>query len=231
MKLPTENLAQHLQDVINLHLTQIKSLKEENKELQKTLRLTQKNSYVNTVLRKNSFEELRELFVNTTDPTKEISESYACIKNLLDTTTLDDKFILHIGDGSWCRTGLMSTFHTKSINFSVDPDANKGGRLPSFINKWKVKNFDYASARYEDIEVDTQGRDLIITGVHAHVNAVEVDRKFPNWKYFYINPCCKRSTQIFPESYCKSHGIELVLYKKDVNILTPMNEVFIYKKS
>lgn len=208
----------------------LEQLQQRIQELEFQLRLTQKNSYVNSVLRKNSFEELRELFVNTTEPTKEISESYACIKNLLDYITLDDKYILHIGDGSWCRTGLMSTFHTKSINFSVDPDANKGGRLPSFLQRWRVKNFDFASSKFEDIEIDTKGRDLVITGVHAHVNAVEVDKKFPNWKYFYINPCCKRSTQIFPESYCKTHGIELILHKQDFNILTPMNEVFIYKK-
>jgi hypothetical protein len=98
--------------------------------------------YVNTVLRKNSFEELRELFINTEEPVKEISESYGCYYNLSKTIEDFDKHsFIHIGDASWCRTGLLFTFYSKSFNVSIDPDCDKVGKLTKWLEKWNVKNF------------------------------------------------------------------------------------------
>jgi len=189
--------------------------------------------YVDKVLRKSSYEELRELFVNTQQPSKEISESYGCFINLSNTVgNIDDYDVLHIGDGSWCRTGLMFSFYSKSNNISVDPDCNKGGKLPSFLQKWNVRNFSYFTSRYEELDTSIITKPLIITLVHSHVNAQEVIEKFPNWEFIYINPCCKRSTQTFSDKFLKENPyIELLNHTFDENILTKMNEVLIFKNN
>jgi len=191
--------------------------------------MKKKLKYVNYVIRKNSFVELSELFQNTEEPTKEISESYGCYKHLSNATTLKDKTIIHIGDGSWCRTGLIFSFYDKCHNISIDPDANKTGRLTKFLEKWNVRNFEFSKGRYEDFD-NSQINDCIITMVHAHVTITEVIKKFPNWEFIYTNPCCKRGQQMFSEEFLKNNKhIQLVSYGRDEAILTEKNEYFVYK--
>lgn len=194
--------------------------------------------YANKVLKSSSYEELRELFVNTQEPVKEITESYACLYHMSRIGCKDHRMAgdlrgytcLHIGDGSWCRTGAIFTFLSKSKNISIDPDASKTGRMDKWIETWKVRNFEFHSKRVEDTDlvIDTP---YIITNVHSHAPMESVLEKYNKADYIYVNPCCMRTSQIMSDKQMKQYGYSLVYHVNDDRILSTSNEILIYKKT
>ena len=185
--------------------------------------------YANQVLRLNSFEELRELFTNSHDPVKEITESFACLQHLKNFCNVSEYTVIHVGDGSWCRTGAIFAYHTKSTNVCIDPDANKTGRLTKWVEKWNTQRLTFYSCKVADCEYQPTGP-YILTNVHSHAPMSEVLAKYPNAEYIYCNPCCIRRSQILTKDLVSEYRYELIHHEYDSRILSALNEVLIYRK-
>jgi hypothetical protein len=185
------------------------------------------NRYVDRILRSNSFEVLRHIFMNADSPCKEISESVAAFHNLKRFTQITGKDWLHIGDGGWCRTAAIFTMYSKSTNTSVDPMLNLE-KIGAWIQKYNITGLTPIKSKFEEITMDLSPYN--ITCVHAHVDLRDVDKLFPNWTYLYSNPCCYPSTQSFPDDYMEKHGIICLKDDIDLGILSERRRVLVYKK-
>lgn len=187
--------------------------------------------YVDSVLSRNSYEELMWLFTRATSSTKEISESYAALNNLKKVCDVSKYSWLHIGDGAYARTTGLFTFLTKSENYAIDPAINRE-RLSSWVEKYNVQRFHFSKTKFEDENgiLEKISRPYGIACVHAHVNLEEVDKKYPDWEFLYTNPCCMPGTQKFSEKYMKENNIVEVIHRVDYGILSNLREVIVYKK-
>ena len=186
--------------------------------------------YVDWLLKRSCFEELRELFIDCDHPAKEISESYSAYHQLKRICKISNLNWLHIGDGSRARTAALFTFLTKAKNISIDPNI-RVDILSNWRDKWNVNNFDYYNCKFENFDYqENSDKEYSITCVHAHVNLEEVDKKFPNWKYLYTSVCCYPSKQKFNEEYMKDNNIIEIVHKLDMGIISERREIVIYKK-
>lgn len=191
-------------------------------------------SYVDKVLRSNSYEELMWRFMEADHPAKEITESYAAFSNLKKVCRINHFNWLHIGDGGYTRTAAIFAFFSKTMNWSIDPALN----IDKF-NTWKLKHHVEGivpvKLKYQDIPNDkkaqffTLGRPYNIVCVHAHVNLEEVDKELPHWQYMYSNPCCYPKKQSFSEEYMKENKIVKIVDKYDLGILSERRQIYIYK--
>jgi hypothetical protein len=69
-------------------------------------------SFVDKVLKSNSYEELHWLFLHANSPSKEISESYAAFHTLIDNKIkVTSNVFLHVGDGGYARTAAIFTLY------------------------------------------------------------------------------------------------------------------------
>lgn len=181
--------------------------------------------YIDKVMHSNCFEELWELFKLADKPAKEITESYAALSNLKKVCRLQDKTILHIGDGAHARTGILFSYMTKSYNISIDPQINHN--LVQFLNKWNTRNFEYQASKFEDFDFIMD--EYIISCVHAHVELEEINNKYPNWTYLYSNICCYPEKQTFSRRYMKENNIVEIVDKFDLGIWSDQRNIKIYK--
>lgn len=191
--------------------------------------------YIDWLLKRNCFEELRELFTDCDAPAKEISESYSAYHQLKKICNIFNLNWLHIGDGSRARTGALFTFLTKSDNISIDPNIRLD-ILQTWNEKWNVIGLDFWNCKFEDFDIEylksffDNSKKYSITCVHAHVDLEEVDKKFPNWKYLYTSVCCYPSKQKFSKEYMKDNNIIEIVNKLDMGIISERREFAIYKK-
>lgn len=189
------------------------------------------NRYIKSLLERFCYEELHYLFVRTSNPLKEITESYSPYSLFKQKgIELNGKTIYHLGDGSKCTTGALFTFLTKSFNLSIDPVVNEKV-MKEWIAKYQVTGFEYRKQLFEDVDYSDFADPDIIVCVHSHVSMVEIDKKFPNWKYIYTSPCCCYEKQTFDIEYMQNNNIEVVLAGTDKYILSNKNKIFIYKNN
>jgi len=188
--------------------------------------------YVNSVLSAKCAPEIISLTKNSHNMVKELSESYAAVTNVR-------KFIKHeevicIGDGALCLTGAMFALFYKNCVVSIDPEIN-ADRVKNWIINNNIFRFRGYKGKYQEIYrshiiFDSAPHKFIVC-VHAHVTLSDVIKYYPDWNYLYSNPCCFPQKQTFSEEFMKENGIELVMYKKDKSILSPHNEIYIYKNN
>lgn len=192
--------------------------------------------YVKSVLKKACYSELHDLFVNTTNPFKEITESYGAFTNLSSVMgwhNFNNSVFYHIGDGAHCCTGALFSFMSKSANWSIDPKVN----IPHVVQwkeKYNVQRFDFLADYFEGVVfaqmLKTESRYNLVM-VHSHVDAREVIKRFPNWDYIYVNPCCDFKHQTLDVDYQKKNNISTVLAGRDNQILSEKNEIYIYRNN
>lgn len=188
--------------------------------------------YVDKVLRSHSYEELMWRFMDAESPAKEISESYACFSNMKKVCRINNFNWFHIGDGGYTRTAAIFAFFSKSMNWSIDPQLNIN-KFVDWMKKYNVKNIFPIKYKFEDEFVNLAPYDTTpynITCVHAHIDLMEVDKKFPNWVFLYTNPCCYPQKQTFPAEYMKDNNIVLIQDRMDLGILSERRRVLIYHK-
>lgn len=212
------------------------------------------NSYVRSILKKDCYQELHELFVECANPIKEITESMGAFLNMLyvmGREKMNSHKFYHIGDGSKCTTGALFSFMSKSVNISIDPEINEK-IMNRFFKKWNPIHFYYYKKTWEEFLRDTYNPDPPIVEttvladkfkkhnrqecspyslvmVHSHVNTIDVFKRFPEWKYAYVNPCCNFKAQVPDIEYLKKNNINCILSGRDKNIMSERNEVFIYE--
>ena len=187
------------------------------------------NNYVDKVLRSTSFEELWPLFINADSPSKEISESYAAFSNMKKICRVSDQTFLHIGDGSMARTAAIFALFSKSANWSIDPQLNMD-KLQAWHKKFGILGVYFEKSKFEDVDVSKIPSEYSIICVHAHVDLMEVNEKFPNWRYLYTNPCCYPAKQTFSENYMRANSIYRIVQKIDLGILSERRVVEVYAK-
>ncbi len=185
--------------------------------------------YVDRVLRRNCYEEMMWLFMKASAPSKEVSESYAALSNLSKCCDVSSIDWIQIGDGRFSRTSAMFAFMSKSRNISVDPNINTEF-IDNWKNKYNVRNLEIVKSKFQDADIELGNNDYGIVCVHSHVSLVEVDKKFPNWKYLLTIPCCMPRAQVFNEEYAANNGIVEIINRKDYGILSPKRNVIVYKK-
>jgi hypothetical protein len=187
------------------------------------------SKYIQEYLRKSCSPELQCLVSTLNNPAKEISESMAAVSHLR-------KFInpggsmnyIVIGDGSRCLTGAFLAFLTKGRVWSVDPAIN----MP-IVNNWVAEHgvlrFTPVPKKFEDALIESKDSNPVtLVMVHAHVSTYEVIRKFSNWRFIYVNPCCYLETQLLSAAYQDKFGIQCIYAGIDNNIASERNHVFIY---
>lgn len=194
-------------------------------------------TYVNRYLQKKCSCDLQSLFSQSRNPEKEISESYAAyshIKSFLPKDTSNEVFLC-IGDGSLGMTGSLLSFVTKGFSIVVDPllrmDKLLSWKNERNVNRLMLFKNKFQDVNQKDVEDFLYDGELIIILVHSHVDTSEVLKKFPYWKYCYVNPCCKPNSQKLSIEFQKQNNISTVLAGIDTNILSDKNEVFVYKNN
>lgn len=157
------------------------------------------HNYLDSLIRKNCFPELIDLFGRAHAPAKELTESYSAYRALRPWRQLDDVVVIHIGDGAHSRTGAMFAFLTKHHNISVDPICNMNV-CTDWALKYKVERFNFLKLPWQDCDFRKLvcGRKCLITFVHAHVNTSEVLKVFDgiNWMAAFICGCCDSGRQL-----------------------------------
>lgn len=249
----------HLQPLITSITESIRSSSETNAvweayraKIERLYRKKHQTSYVNRLLRASCFEELRELFARTTNPSKEMSESVAALSWLeviLGKEGINNSVCLHVGDGGTARTGAVFAYLTRSTNYSVDPIMNMAV-MEKWSERWKPQRLFATPCTVQQLQTEchapyknashgidshvswffTTTKQILITAVHAHVSCIEIDKAVPRWSWMYVNPCCMPAHQQFPAEYLKAHGITLFAKGEDPLILSPNRTVLIYRK-
>jgi hypothetical protein len=187
------------------------------------------NRYVKEYLRKDCSGQLQELFSQSSNPYKEIAESMAAFEHIRDVINIkDNNTFFCIGDGSLCLTGALFAFLTKGLSISIDPNINLE-KVQTWIERERVKRLLFYKIRYQNCPSWDGTYNLIL--VHAHVNLEELAQHFPNWRYLYTCPCCNPIDQTFSVAYQKKHNISVVLAGRDTEMITPKNDVFVYRNN
>lgn len=150
-------------------------------------------SYLRALWRSKSAVPLMALFRRANDPPKEWTESYAAFHHL-EPWLQPARLVLHVGDGSHCRTAALFAFHTRHDNVSIDPDAR-----PEVMRAWQdeigftVQRMRWFKAPAERDLLRGIGKPgMLLTFVHAHVNTEEVLASLPvgSWDAAFTLACC-----------------------------------------
>jgi hypothetical protein len=192
------------------------------------------NKYLREYLKKDCSGQLQELFSQSNNPYKEIAESMAALKHIQNFVDVKDEnnVFYCIGDGSLCLTGALFAFLTKGRIISIDPMVNCD-KVTSWLDNENVQRMVFYQARYQEYkymaEEAYERYDLIL--VHAHVNLEELTRHFPDWRYLYTCPCCNPTDQTFSLAFQEKNNISVVLAGRDTEMITPKNDVVIYRNN
>jgi len=188
--------------------------------------------YVNSVLSARCAPEIISLAKNSHNMVKELSESYAAVYNMH--SFMNKEEVVCIGDGALCLTGAMFALFSQNDVVSIDPAIN-ADRVKDWVIDNNISRFRGYKGKYQDVYRSHIAFDVsktkTIVCVHAHVTLTDVIKYYPDWDYLYSNPCCFPDKQTFNEEFMKEHNIKLILHKVDESILSPHNEVFIYKNN
>jgi len=194
-----------------------------------------KNHYISEYLKLKCSGQLQELFSQSSNPWKEVTESMSAYKNVKEFIDVKDGSItnIFIGDGSLCLTGALFSFITKGQSVSIDPKINMN-KVAEWQSREKVKRLLKIDSKFQNIPlpwdpIKKSNCNLIL--VHAHVNLEELVSHFPNWNMLFTNPCCNPFEQTFSVQFQKENDISVLRAGYDKFNLSPKNMVFVYKNN
>lgn len=158
-----------------------------------------KNHYLSGFLKLNCSGQLMELFSQSANPYKEITESMCAYKNAREYINIKNssEIFIMVGDGSLALTGSLFAFLTNGDALSIDPKLNLE-KVCHWREREKVKRIHFCSTKFQEfaenfrnyIPMDIKKYPYNLICVHAHVNLEELHKFLPNWKYLFTNPCC-----------------------------------------
>ena len=160
-------------------------------------------SYLESLARKDSFEELWSLFRFADKPMKELTESYSAYKHTGNWKKLEDLTVIHVGDGAHCRTGAMFALLTKHNNISIDPNINIA-LVNEWVTKFNIQRLKYYKGAWQDvINFDNKvirSNKALLCFTHAHVNSWDVVTRCielgMNVVGAYVSACCQPNHQL-----------------------------------
>lgn len=175
--------------------------------------------YLNSLMKKDSFIALWDLFKLAHAPAKEMTESYAALSKLKKYLK-PGITIVHVGDGAHCRTAALFAFLTKTNNIAIDPVVNTKV-IEDWKKEWNVERFHYFKSKVENICLDSLNPS-ILTFVHAHVDVDKILNSCSTWKLAYTLSCCLPSKQL-------SHNYPILKEGKDFCVLGHKREYQLIK--
>ena len=192
-----------------------------------------KNHYISEYLKLGCSGQLQELFSQSGNPYKEITESMSAWKNMKEFIDPKDKnhAYFFIGDGSLCLTGALFAFLSKGTHTSIDPAINTK-KVDEWMQREDVRNFYFYKCKFQEIDkffISSHIKNIDLILVHSHVNLEELIKYFPHWRYLYTNPCCNIQEQTFSIQFQKDNNISTVKSGFDKYNTSPQNMIFVYK--
>jgi hypothetical protein len=178
--------------------------------------LAGQSSYLDRLMRRESFAALWPLFAKGEKPAKEMTESYSALEHLRPLIRHGEPLrVVHVGDGAHARTAALFSLKTTAQNISVDPQLNE-----PLVRAWRdlygIERFEWRKARIEAV-ADELGRlppmRTFVTFVHAHVR---VDRVLAllRWDAAFSLSCCLPGSQLSDQNQIFESGT-------DSNVLSP----------
>lgn len=173
--------------------------------------LTGHSSYLDRLMRRESFAALWPLFAKGDKPAKEMTESFSALEHLRPLIRPGEPLrVLHVGDGAHGRTAALFSIKTCAQNISVDPVLN----LPlveAWRDRYEIRRFECRKARIELIAEELgqlPSMRTFVTFVHAHVH---VDRVLAllNWDAAFTLACCLPASQLSELQQIHERGTDL----------------------
>jgi len=160
--------------------------------------LTGQSTYLDRLMRRESFAALWPLFAKGVKPAKELTESFSALEHLRPLIRADEPVrVLHIGDGAHARTAALFSIKTNARNISVDPVLNEP-LVEAWRDQYGIERFEWRKARIEAVAAELNALPpmrTLVTFVHAHVG---IDRVLAQlrWDGAFSLACCRPASQL-----------------------------------
>jgi hypothetical protein len=165
------------------------------------------SSYLDRLMRRDSFEALWPLFSKAPRPAKELTESFSALQHLRPLLPKGSCRVIHVGDGAHARTAAMFALKTHVESISVDPLVNE-----ELVSTWQKRFGIHRLSWYKAsiLDVINQLNDLpvmpvLVTFVHAHVHLDQV-LDLLRWDAAYTLACCLPGYQLSQSRVPSSAG-------------------------
>ena len=174
------------------------------------------SSYLDRLMRRESFAALWPLFAKGEKPAKEMTESFSALEHLRPLIRKGEPLrVLHVGDGAHARTAALFSIKTGAQNISVDPQLNEP-LVEAWRDEYRIERFEWRKSRIEDAVqelAELPRMRTFVTFVHAHVG---VDRILAllHWDAAFTLACCLPATQLSVQHRVHHGGA-------DSNVLSP----------
>lgn len=177
---------------------------------------TSSGSYLDRLMRRESFQALWPLFAKAPKPAKEMTESFSALEHLRPHLTKREPFrVVHVGDGAHARTAAMFALKTNAENISVDPLINTK-LVEDWRDRFEVRRFAWRKARIEDVVDELNAlptMPVFVTFVHAHVN-MDAVLDVLRWDAAFTLACCMPGNQLTKTRVPHASG-------DDMSVLSP----------
>lgn len=160
--------------------------------------LSGQSSYLDRLMRRESFAALWPLFAKGPKPAKEMTESFSALEHLRPLIRRGEPLrVLHVGDGAHARTAALFSIKTDAENISVDPVLNEP-LVAAWRDQYGIARFEWRKARIEAVAAELSALPpmrTLVTFVHAHVG---VDRVLAllRWDAAFTLACCLPGKQL-----------------------------------
>lgn len=156
-------------------------------------------SYLDRLMRRESFAALWPLFAKAPKPAKEMSESFSALVHLRPHMKKRAPFrVIHVGDGAHARTAALFALKTDAVqNISVDPLINIK-LVEDWRDRFGIECFEWRKARILDVVAELNAlppMPTFVTFVHAHVN-MDAVLDVLRWDAAYTLACCMPGNQL-----------------------------------
>ena len=176
---------------------------------------TGQSTYLDRLMRRESFAALWPLFAKGPKPAKELTESFSALAHLRPLIREGEPLrVLHIGDGAHARTAALFSIKTSASNISIDPVLNEP-LVEAWRDQYGIERFEWRKARIEAVAAELNDLPVmrtLVTFVHAHVG---VDRVLAllRWDAAFTLACCLPGSQLSSTHRIHHSG-------KDSNVLS-----------
>jgi hypothetical protein len=156
------------------------------------------STYLDRLMRRESFAALWPLFAKGPKPAKELTESFSALEHLRPLMRAGEPLrVLHVGDGAHARTAALFSIKTRALNISVDPLLNET-LVGAWRDRFQIDRFEWRKARIESVAAELNDLPMmrtLVTFVHAHVR---VDRVLGllRWDAAFTLACCLPGSQL-----------------------------------
>jgi hypothetical protein len=156
------------------------------------------SSYLDRLMRRESFGVLWPLFAKGPKPAKEMTESFSALEHLRPLICPGEPLrVVHVGDGAHARTAALFSIKTHAGNISVDPQLNEP-LVEAWRNEYGIQRFAWRKAPIEAVAAELNempAMRTLVTFVHAHVG---VDRVLAllRWDAAFTLACCLPGSQL-----------------------------------